>query len=48
MAAVNVTTWPYFEGLMEEATTVELDAWFTTWGAPESLPVLATKLVSPL
>ena len=45
--AVKVTACPTNEGFVEELTAVELLALFTVW-PPESVPVLALKLPSPL
>jgi len=43
--AVNVTDWPTVEGLAEEATVVEVLAWFTTWVTV--FEVLVPKFESP-
>src|SRR5260370_1354127 len=46
--AEKVTLCPQTAGLADAVTATELDAWFTTCGEPESLPLLDRKLPSPL
>jgi hypothetical protein len=43
--AVNVTEDPNVEGLLDEVTAVELDAWFTVWVKPDD--VLPANILSP-
>ena len=46
--AENVTVCPQTAGFADAVTAVALEATLTTWGDPESLPLLERKLPSPL
>jgi hypothetical protein len=45
MVAVNVTDWPYLDGLSEDTSVVVVGAASTTWVKPAD--VLVRKLVLP-
>ena len=42
--AVNVTSWPYTDGLAEEDTVVTVGAWVICW---MTVPELGLKFPSP-
>ena len=42
---MNVTDWPYTEGLSDEVTVAEVASWLTVWARPA---LLVAKLLLPL